>query len=193
MKIPVFLSAFFLTISIAVGQPQPSSQKPQDWMPQAIADLTQTATSHSDFTFDHSMLVLASKVDQDDDNLRRVIAGVDGVSVHRFRFQNGVPYSSEILNAVRGEYHADGWEHLAAGRHNDGAETDLFFRLENSAIREMAFLVIGRDHISFVTVAGSVSPIDLLHLGGHFGIPPIEGGVKIPSTAASQGAPQRAY
>jgi hypothetical protein len=194
MKIPALFCAFLLTVSIAVAQSQPSPEQPQDWMPQAIADLTQTAISHSDFTFDHSMLVLASKVDQNDESMRRIIAGIDGVSVHRFRFQGGVSYRPEILNAVRGEYHAAGWEHVAGGRRKDGgAETDLFFHLENSAIRKMAFLVIGADHINFVTVSGSISPIDLLHLSGHFGIPPIEGGIKIPSTAAQAPSQQPPY
>ena len=56
------------------------------------------------------MLVLASKMDQDDECLRRVIAGVDGVSVHRFRFQSYGTYDPEILNAVRQEYRAAGWQ-----------------------------------------------------------------------------------
>ena len=143
------------------------------------------------------MLILASKTDQDDDAMRRIIAGVDGVSVHRFRFQNGASYDPEILNAVRREYHAAGYEHVAGGGHNKQGgpgETDLFFHLENNAIRKMAFLVVGRDHINFVTVSGSISPLDLLHLAGHFGIPPIEGGIKIPNSVASQApAQQPAY
>src|SRR5581483_7731030 len=194
VKLPrLLLPAFALLLVLpCFAQPQAAIQpEPQDWMPQAIFDLSQIASSHSDFTFDHSMLILASKMDQDDDNLRRIIAGVDGVSVHRFRFQNGVSYDPAILNAVKAQYHAAGYEHFAGGRNKDGGpgETDVWFRFENSAVRKMAFLVAKGDHISFVTVSGSISPIDLLHLAGHFGIPPIEGGVKIPNSVASQAPP----
>src|ERR1700726_1760385 len=90
-------------------QPEP----PQDWVPRAIEGLRQNASSKTEFTLDHSMLVLASKMDQDDEGLRRVIAGVDGVSVHRFRFQSYGTYDPEILSAVRQEYHAAGWQHMA--------------------------------------------------------------------------------
>src|SRR6266852_6304435 len=62
---------------------------------------TANASSRTEFSLDHSMLVLASKVDQDDDSLRHIIAGVDGVSVHRFRFQNMGMYDPRLLNAVR--------------------------------------------------------------------------------------------
>ncbi|HKW18522.1 MAG TPA: DUF4252 domain-containing protein [Terriglobales bacterium] len=187
----LLLPLFVLSLTVlgfAQAQPRPAAAEPPGWIPEAIQDLGQTASSHSDFTFDHSMLVLASKADQDDDSLRRIIAGVDGVSVHRFRFPNGASYDPEILNAVRREYHAAGYEHLV-GAHNKEAgpgETDLWFHFENNAIRKMAFMVVGRDHINFVTISGSISPIDLLHLAGHFGIPPIEGGIKIPQPMASQ-------
>lgn len=185
----LLLAVLLLSVSALAQVQPPQVQSPvqQDWIPRAVQDLAQTATSHSDFAFDHSMLVLASKVDQDDDSMRRIIAGIDGVSVHRFRFQDGFGYAPDVMNAVRQEYHAAGWEHLAGGGHKEGgAETEMWFRLENAAIRNMAFLVVSRDHVNFVTISGSISPIDLLHLAGHFGIPPIEGGIRIPNTAASQ-------
>jgi hypothetical protein len=192
------LLPFALFVATAsFSQTQPSARpEPKDWIPQSVYNLGQAASSHSDFTFDHSMLVLASKIDQDDDSLRRIVAGVDGVSVHRFRFQNGVSYDPEILNAVKRDYHAAGYEHLAGAHNKEGGpgESDLWFHFENNAIRKMAFMVVGRDNINFVTVSGSISPIDLLHLAGHFGIPPIEGGIKIPNSVASQApAPQPAY
>ena len=49
-----------ITPSIALAQPQ------QDWIPQGIEALGQNASSRTEFTLDHSMLVLASKLDQDD-------------------------------------------------------------------------------------------------------------------------------
>src|SRR6266566_8302569 len=96
-----------ITPSIALAQPR------QDWIPQGIEALGQNASSRTEFTLDHSMLVLASKLDQDDQDLRRVIAGVDGVSVHEFRFRGAATYDPETLNAVRQEYHAAGWKRLA--------------------------------------------------------------------------------
>jgi hypothetical protein len=189
-----FLALILILAAAGFAQsPPPAAQsEPEDWVPQAIQDLSRAASSHTDFTFDHSMLVLASKTDQDDDTMRRIVAGVDGVSVHRFRFQSGASYDPEILNRVRREYHAAGYEHLGGGHNKDGGpgETELWFHLEKNAIRKMAFLVAGRDHINFVTVSGSISPVDLLHLAGHFGIPPIEGGIKIPNSVASRAPAQ---
>lgn len=168
-------------------QVQPQSQ-PQDWVPQAIASLGQTASSRTEFTLNHSMLVLASKLDQDDSDLRRVIAGVDGVSVHRFHFPGDEMYDPAVLNSVRQEYHAAGWQHLAASHNKNGGPeaTDLWLHFEKNAIRNIAVLVTKRDQINLISVSGSISPIDLLHLAGHFGIPQIQGGIMVPAPNGGQ-------
>jgi hypothetical protein len=61
----VVLLVAFVTPIVATAQvPQP------DWTPQAVLALRQHATSRTQLPLDHSMLVLASKAEQDDDDLR---------------------------------------------------------------------------------------------------------------------------
>ena len=176
----LLIAFLLLTGFSAFAQPQP-----QGWVPQAITNLGQNASSRTEFTLDHSMLVMASKLDQDDEDLRRVIAGVDGVSVHRFRFQTAGMYDPDILNAVRQQYHTAGWKHIV-GKQGETGATDIWLYFENNAIRNIAVLLIGQNQINFFAVSGSISPIDLLHLAGHFGIPKIEGGVVVPVPGVSQ-------
>jgi hypothetical protein len=58
----------------------------RSWVPRGSRSLAAKGVSKTEFTLDHSMLVLASKLDPDDEDLRRVIAGVNGVSVHSYKF-----------------------------------------------------------------------------------------------------------
>ena len=191
MKLSGVLLAFVISVSasaaIARSQAQSavSSAAPQavrqNWFPMAIEALGQNASSRTEFTLDHDMVVLASKVDQGDDSLLRVIAGVDGISVHRFKFQGTGMYDPQVLNAVRHEYSEAGWQHISDAHDKYGypGGTDLWIHLEHSTIRHIAFLITQADQVAFVSVSGSISPLDLLHLAGHFGIPRIEGGVVI--------------
>ena len=160
----------------------------QDWIPKGIESLGQNASSRTEFTLDHSMLVFASKLDQDNEDLRRVIAGVNGVSVHRYRFPKPGMYDSEILSSVRQQYHAAGWKHMVSTHEKDGGSgaTDLWIRFENKAIRNIAVLFAGHNQLNFIAVSGSISPLDLFHLGGHFGIPKIEGGAIVPVPRSDQ-------
>jgi len=60
--------------------------------------------------------------------------------------------------------------------------SDLWVRWENNAISNVAILLARSNEVKFVVVSGSISPVDLSHLGGHFGIPKIEGGVVVSNT-----------
>ena len=192
MKLSRVLLAFVIgmgaSAAIAGSQAQsaPVSSAPpqavqQNWFPMAIEGLGQNASSRTEFTIDHNMVVLASKADQGDDGLRRVIAGVDGISVHRFKFQGTGMYDPQVLTAVRHEYNEAGWQHISDAHVKYGypSGTDLWIHLEHTTIRNIAFLITQADQVAFVSVSGSISPIDLLHLAGHFGIPRMEGGVVI--------------
>jgi hypothetical protein len=179
VRLPRYL--LFTVLAAAASAQAPT----QNWFPQVIENFGQNASSRTEFSLDHSMLVLASKVDQDDDSLRHIIAGVDGVSVHRFHFQNMGMYDPRIVNAAREEYHRAGWQRIAGSHDKNGpGSTELWVHLQNNAIRNIDVLSIGRDQVNFVAVSGSISPIDLMHLAGHFGIPRMQGGVVAPVPGA---------
>lgn len=164
------------------------AQEQKDWIPNGIESLQQGAISKTSFTFDHSMLVLASKLEPDNDDLRRVIAGVSGVSVRTYRFPGAWQYDRGSLAAVSDEYRAAGWKQVM-DRHQPGgasATTNLWMRLENNGVSNVAILVAKSNEVDFVVVSGSISPLDLSHLAGHFGIPKIEGGVVVHNTGSQQ-------
>jgi hypothetical protein len=178
VRVLSILFCFVFAASGAIAQSQP-----QNWTPQAIQIIGQSASSRTEFSFDRSMLVMASKPDQDDPDLRRVIAGVDGISVHRFRFMAAGAYDPHLLDSMRQEYSTAGWQHVTVthNRHDGPAGTDIWFHFANNTIRNFALIFTGPNQVSFVTVSGSISPLDLLHLAGHFGIPKIHGGIVVPA------------
>jgi len=176
-----WLSTVFAIITSAVfAQAQ---LQPQPVVPQGFEALRQMASSKTEFTLDHSMLVFVSKLDPDNEDLRRVIAGISGVSVHNYRFAKPWMYDPEILNALKDEYHSGGWKQLVNNHDKSGGPgtTDVWIRFENNAISNVAMLFARPNEVDYVVVTGSISPLDLSHLGGHFGIPKIEGGVTVPS------------
>jgi hypothetical protein len=171
------------------AQPAPSQapvvplNQVQGWVPEGIAALGQNASSRTEFTLDHSMLVLASKLDKANEDLQRVIAGVNGVSVHSFRFPGTVSYDPAIMDSISQQYREAGWQHLV-NKHKSsdrGLTTDLWVNLDHASIRDIAVLFVGVKELNFVTVSGSITTLDLLHLSGHFGIPKMDGGVVVPA------------
>jgi Domain of unknown function (DUF4252) len=179
------LPPLVLVILIAISATKFSEAQAQsEWIPQSIGALQRSASSKTQFTFDHSMLVLASKLEPDDEDLRRVIAGGSGISVHRYHFPGSWQYDQGALSSVIEEYRSAGWKQLINSHEKGGGPgaTDLWVRIKNNAINNVAILLASSNEVNFIVVSGSISPLDLYHLGGHFGIPKIEGGVVVPNT-----------
>ena len=176
--------SFLVLIAFSVVQATEAQHAPGS-IPQGLESLRHLASAKTEFTLDHSMLVFASKLDPENEDLRRVIAGVSGVSVHSFHFPEPWMYDPEALSSVKEEYHAAGWKQLVNNHEKNGGPgvTNVWIRFENNAVSNVAILVAGATEVNLVAVSGSISPLDLSHLGGHFGIPKIEGGVMVPNTA----------
>ena len=180
MRLSRILAAALMVSSAATfGQ----VQEQYEVIPQGVAALRQSASSKTELTMDHSMLVLASKLDSDNEDLLRVIAGISGLSVHRYHFPGPWAYDPQTLRSVKDEYHAGGWKQLVNKHDKDGGPgaTDLWVHLQNDAVSNIAILLARADEVTFIEISGSISPLDLSHLGGHFGIPRIEGGVRVPN------------
>ena len=153
---------------------------PLDWTPPALAALNMQAAIKSSFMLDRNLLhVAAGLVPDSEEQDRQIINRLDGVSVHILRFgDTGIP-DEDAVNAIRAAYHLRGWKHLvtttnAGGPwHND--TTDVWLVLDGANVRGAVVLAETPKSLTLVSIAGNISPVDLLHLRGHFGIPRFDG------------------
>ena len=156
-----------------------SQSYPDDsWIPRGMETLGRHATFHTDFTFDKSMLDMANNFVGDDET-RQVIAKLRGISVHSYKFSAPGLYSLSDLDAVRAQYHDRGWKHLVTSKSYvatpEQARTDVWVRFDHAEVEGMVLLVANQTNLNLVAINGTLSPLDLLHLRGHFGIPRFSG------------------
>jgi len=157
--------------------PSPADQGPValEWTPPALEWLSSQAAVKNSFTLDRSMLAAAASTLSDADaQEKQAIGHLDGLSVHLLRFANGIP-DENAVNAVRDAYHLRGWKHVVTttdrgGPVHDG-KTDVWVVMDGVNVRGAVVLMETPKSLTLATVAGNLSPIDLLHLRGHFGIP----------------------
>jgi hypothetical protein len=151
-----------------------------EWVPPALTQLSSQAVAKESFTFDRNMLAVAAGLIPDSDaDVRQTVAKLDGVSVHMLRFGDPAAIDPTQVDSIREAYHLRGWKHLvstsnAGGPLHDG-NSDVWLVLDGSNIRGAVVLVESRKSLTLVTVAGNISPVDLLLLRGHFGIPRFDG------------------
>lgn len=165
------------------GEAPPAAETnpvPLDWVPPALADLSTVAGVKESFTLDRTMLALAAgALPADETQIRQSINKLDGVSVHMLRFGTlGVP-DERAVDSIREAYHLRGWKHLVTSTNSGGPvhndTSDVWVVMDGINIRGAVILAETPKSLTLVTVAGTISPVDLLHLRGHFGIPRFDG------------------
>jgi hypothetical protein len=149
---------------------------PLEWTPPALQALSAEAAVKNSFTLDRTMLgVAAGLVPDSEAETRHALNKLDGVSVHLLRFGSQGIADEEQVEAIRAAYHLRGWKHLvttsSAGGPVRNGTTDVWVVLDGVNVRGAVVLAETPRSLTLVTVAGDLSPVDLMHLRGHFGIP----------------------
>lgn len=177
-RLALFVSTvLFLAVPLAVcaQQSEPANPYPDDnWVPRGLSGLGANAGFHTAFTFSPEMLRLAAGLTGDDED-QSVVAHLRSISIHLFSYPAPGMYNPALLDAVRAQYDARGWNHLVATQPHPMAEdpsrTDLWIRFAHTDVEGMTILVADPTHVDVIAINGMLSPLDLLHLRGHFGIP----------------------
>jgi len=156
---------------------QSSYAAQQDWLLRSMAPLGQNASFHTDFTFNGRMLAALGGI-SGDAATQRIVDRLDSVTVHLYRYPEPGLYDPAALEALGGQYRALGWQHLVASSQSnvDAAQrTDLWIHFEHGNVEGMTLLFAEPQSLNIVEINGVLSPLDLLHLRGHFGIPRFSG------------------
>lgn len=187
-----------LAVAVSFLTPMARAENSIPVTPQELAALGTNATFHTDMTFDESMLQAASQVMPDED--RPIIARLRSISVHTFRYSAPGLYDPAALQAVRAQFYGDGWNHLVTRQSHppaqpvssapmdasgapvapearpwDPTRTDVWMRMKGSNVDGVVLLVANEKNVNLIVIDGMISPLDLLHLRGHFGIPRFHG------------------
>lgn len=169
--------------AVAQAAPPPAvSDSPVvlDWTPPALDYLSAQAAVKNSFTLDRSLLgVAAGTLAASDQPTRQAIGHLDGISVHLLKFgETGIPDEGAV-NSIRDAYHLRGWKHVVTSTDRGGpvhdGTTDVWVVMDGVNVRGAVILAETPKSVTLVTVAGDLSPVDLLHLRGHFGIPKFDG------------------
>ncbi len=186
--LPVLLTA---SLTLFAQNTQQAPQSP-GWVPPSLEALAQHATFHTNFTLDRSMLRFASNfMDNEDQDTQRAVNKLDSISVHSFHFSAPGLYDPAALQIVRSQYDATGWKHMVTA-HPKGDpfspnETDLWISFAHMDVTGMAVLLVGSRDIDLIAITGDLSPLDLLHLRGHFGIPKFDADNLVPAPGSGPG------
>ncbi len=170
MKLRLFAPLVALLLA---GIPAIYAQEQPPGVAEALANLTSQPATQSSITFDRDMLqsILGEQP----------TAALNSITVQNFRFQEPAFYVPEAMAALVADYNAAGWKHLVEANVSPRESaspvkpiTDLWMHFRGAEIDHVTVLLRGPRQMNVIQVSGLFRPLDLIHLGGHFGIPKVD-------------------
>ena len=172
MKLRLSCLLFALLPLAAAAQQQPPGVR------EALDGLTTQPATHSAVTFDRDMLAAADGFINSDGPGH---AALNSITFESFRYRSPAFYTPEAMHALIQAYDRAGWKHLVDTNTTPGQSaspdhpiTDLWLHFRGMEIDDITVLIRAPRQMNLVEVSGALRPLDLVHLGGHFGIPRVD-------------------
>ena len=147
-----------------------------------LVALTDQPGSHTGFTFDRAMLEVArGALEADGMEPKRAAIALREITVDNYRFHQAAFYTPESMAALIESYRAAGWKHLVNANQTPAntaqptkTVTDMWLHFSGANVDGVDVLTRSAHMMNVVQVSCDLRPLDLLHLGGHFGIPKVD-------------------
>ncbi|HEX3742460.1 MAG TPA: DUF4252 domain-containing protein [Bryobacteraceae bacterium] len=145
-------------------------------MPASLDKLAAKADETVNVTLDPALLKLAGKFlsgKGDDEVTRKVLAGLQSITVRSYEFSRDGEYDPADLDEIRAQVKPPQWMRIVNVRSKrDSENVDVFFKDGgNGNLGGIVVLCAEPRELTIVSVVGTIDPSQLASLGGQFGIP----------------------
>jgi hypothetical protein len=171
--LPALVAMLALLTRMAVAAP-PAPLKLPDF--EALAA---KAAQSVNITLDSNLLGLAAGFldsgKPEDAAAKELVAGLRGVYVRSYTFDEDFVYAAADLDAVRKQLSAPGWQRLV-GVHSgkEHANVDIYVSIEQGRANGLAIISSEPRQFTIVNIVGSIDLQKLHRLEGKFGIPKLQ-------------------
>jgi Domain of unknown function (DUF4252) len=141
--------------------------------------LAARASDVVEVTVDGPLLKLAGRFLSDDDEdeaqVKKLVAGLKGIYVKNFEFKNPGEYSPADLENFRAQLKGPEWERVV-GVHSkeDGEDVEVYIKKDPKGMGGLAIIATEPKELTLVNIVGPIDLDTLTELGGHWNIPEIE-------------------
>jgi Domain of unknown function (DUF4252) len=138
--------------------------------------LASRAAQTIEVSLDERLLRVAAKFlkseDPDEAKIKELVAGLKGVYVRVFEFDNQGEYSTSDVDALRSQLQPPGWTKIVGVRsRRDGQNIEVFLKYQGDNILGLAILAAELKELTVVNIIGPIDLEKLSQLEGQFGIP----------------------
>jgi hypothetical protein len=128
-----------------------------------------------DVNIDERLMRLAAKVfsdkDEDEREVKKLIAGLKGVYVKSFEFEADGQYAAADVETIRTQLRAPGWTRLVNVTSKKQGMIEVYLLFNGDLVDGMAVLHTDDKELTVVNIVGPVDLDKLAKLEGQLGVP----------------------
>lgn len=144
----------------------------------SLDHLAAKASQSVDVNIDEKLIRIALKVFSDQDaeerKIKEVVAGVKGIYVKSFEFENDGQYTAADMETIRTQLRGPGWSRLVNVTSKKEGNIEVYLLMNGETVGGLAVLSSDVRELIVVNIVGPVDLDKLAKLEGQFGIPELD-------------------
>ena len=141
----------------------------------SLDHLAAKASESVDVNIDERLMRLASKAfsdkDADEREVKQLVAGIKGIYVRSFEFENDGQYSAADVESIRAQLRGPGWTRVVNVTSKKEGIVEVYLLMNGEQIGGLAVLSNDDRELTVVNIVGPVDLEKLAKLEGQFGVP----------------------
>jgi len=141
----------------------------------SLDHLAAKASESVDVNIDGRLMVLASKVlsgdDPDEKEIKQLVAGIKGIYVKSFEFENDGQFTAADVEAIRAQLRGPGWTRMVNITSKKEGSVEVYLLMNGEQVGGLAVLSTEDRELTVVNIVGPVDIEKLGKLEGKFGVP----------------------
>ena len=169
----------FVIAALLLAGPTFAQTKGQLQLPE-FAALADKASESVNVTLDASLLRMACRflnADEDPEQAaaKKLCAGLTGIYVRHYTFDNDYAYPKGDIDGVRRQLSAPGWSRIVEARSKkENTNVDVFVLLNGDKAQGLSIIASEPREFTIVNIVGSIDLEQIHDLEGKFGVPNLE-------------------
>jgi hypothetical protein len=166
------LIAIFLTLApVLSAHAQQDSRLQMSGLDHLAAKASQTV----DVNIDERLMRVASRVlsdkDEDEREVKKLVAGLKGIYVKSFEFETGGQYTPADIETIRTQLRGPGWTRLVNVTSRKEGMLEVYLLFNGDTVGGLAVLHTDDKELTVVNIVGPVDIDKLAKLEGQLGVP----------------------
>jgi hypothetical protein len=169
MRVPLIAGLLVVAAALTVQAQDPRLQTA------SLDHLVAKASRTVDVNVDGRLMKMASKLLSDKDveekEIKELVAGIKGIYVRSFEFENDGQYTAADVESIRTQLRGPAWTRMVNVTSRKDGVLEVYLSFQGELVNGLAVLATDDRELTVVNIVGPVDLEKLTKLEGQFGVP----------------------